>query len=156
MIHVLFVCLGNICRSPMAEAVFRDLVQKSNLEHKIQVDSGGTGGWHIGEAPHRGTRQILDRERISYEGIVARQVTKNDWDDFNYIIAMDDQNIKDLQKLHPENHDIVVSKLMDFVVDAKEKNVPDPYYTGDFDFTYELVVEGCSNLLKEIKQNHNL
>lgn len=155
MIRVLFVCLGNICRSPMAEAVFRELVRRSNLQDKIIVDSGGTGGWHIGEPPHQGTREILDRENISYKGIKARQVSKNDWDDFDYIIAMDDQNIKDLRKLNSQENNVVVAKLMDFV-DGKEHNIPDPYYTGDFNYTYKLVVEGCSNLLSHIKQKHNM
>ncbi|WP_010097223.1 low molecular weight protein-tyrosine-phosphatase [Ornithinibacillus scapharcae] len=156
MIQVLFVCLGNICRSPMAEAVFRDLVVKNNLQDKIRVDSSGTGNWHTGEPPHSGTREVLDREKISYKGIKARQVSKNDWDDFDYIIAMDDQNIKDLRKLNPQESNIVIAKLMDFVEEAKENNVPDPYYTGDFDYTYELVLEGCSNLLSHIKQKHSM
>lgn len=156
MIRVLFVCLGNICRSPMAEAVFRDMLVKANLTKLIEVDSGGIGGWHVGEMPHQGTRNILDQQNISYIGMKARQVSKKDWDDFNYIIAMDDQNIKDLQNINSQNTDIVVAKLMDFVEDAKEREVPDPYYTGNFDYTYELVMEGCSKLLSYIREKHNI
>lgn len=154
LVRVLFVCLGNICRSPMAEAVFRDLVRKNSLSDKIEVDSAGTGDWHIGNPPHEGTRKILDREKISYEGMAARQVSKNDWDEFDYIIAMDDNNIADLDKLRAT--DTKISKLMDFIEDAPEENVPDPYFTGNFDYTYELVSAGCENILNYIIEKHDL
>lgn len=154
LIRVLFVCLGNICRSPMAEAVFRDLVRKNNLSDKIEVDSAGTGNWHVGNPPHEGTRKILEQENISYEGITARQVSENDWSDFDYIIAMDDDNIAELDKL--KTSDVETAKLMDFVEDAPEENVPDPYFTGNFDYTYELVSAGCENLLNYIIEKHDL
>jgi protein-tyrosine phosphatase len=156
MIRVLFVCLGNICRSPMAEAVFCDLLRKESLVGKIEVDSGGIGSWHIGEQPHQGTREILDKQYISYDGIKARQVSEKDWNDFDYIIAMDDQNIKDLQKINAKSDHVVLAKLMDFVKDAKELEVPDPYYTGNFDYTFELVTEGCQNFLSYIREKHNI
>lgn len=156
MIRVLFVCLGNICRSPMAEAIFRDYVQQEGLCEKIAVDSAGTGHWHIGEPPHEGTREMLDKKNISYEGMKARQVNKTDWEHFDYMIAMDDQNIEDLYQLQQKNAEIEVVKLMDFVTDAPVTNVPDPYFTGDFDETYRLVSEGCLNVLHHIKKQHNL
>ncbi|WP_099157617.1 low molecular weight protein-tyrosine-phosphatase [Virgibacillus ndiopensis] len=156
MIRILFVCLGNICRSPMAEAILRDLVKKRDLTEKISVDSAGIGHWHAGEQPHEGTRKMLDRKQISYEGLLARQIHKNDWDDFNYIIAMDDQNIKDLKKVNEVENGPVIAKLMDYVEKPLEGNVPDPYFTGDFDYTYELVSEGCKELLKFIRQNDNI
>lgn len=149
-IQVLFVCLGNICRSPMAEAVLRDMVRKEGLEDRIEVDSAGTGDWHIGNPPHVGTLRKLDEVGISYEGIRARQVHTHDFDAFDYIVAMDDANVKDLGRLKAIS-DGKVMKLLDLVPDAKLKDVPDPYFTGNFDETYELVTAGCRALLDKIK-----
>lgn len=156
MIRVLFVCLGNICRSPMAEAVFRDLVKKEELSGKIEVDSSGTGDWHVGNEPHEGTRKILDEKKISYQGILARTVQAKDWDDFDYIIAMDEQNIEGLRKIRDNDDTTVIRRLMDFVEQSDVKDVPDPYYTGNFEYTYELVSEGCEQLLNYIKKQHSL
>lgn len=156
MIRVLFVCLGNICRSPMAEAVFRDLVKKDNLTDTFVIDSAGIGHWHVGEAPHEGTRKMLDTLSIPYEGMKARQVHTNDWHDFDYIIAMDDQNMKDLKDVIALNNGVKLAKLMEFIEKPGEENVLDPYFTGDFNYTYELVSEGCNKLLKYIKTEHNI
>ncbi|QAS51948.1 low molecular weight protein-tyrosine-phosphatase [Halobacillus litoralis] len=155
MIRVLFVCLGNICRSPMAEAIFKDLVKQSQLDDRISADSAGIGHWHTGSYPHEGTRKVLEAKGISYEGISARQVKEADWDDFNYLIAMDDKNIQDLKGIREKN-DVVVGKLMDYVPYTKEVEVPDPYFTGNFDYVFELVEEGCQRLLEKIIQDHNL
>ncbi|WP_174615943.1 low molecular weight protein-tyrosine-phosphatase [Virgibacillus ihumii] len=156
MIRVLFICLGNICRSPMAEAVFRNLVQQDNLSDKITVDSAGIGHWHSGEPPHKGTRDMLDKLHISYKDMKARQVHSTDWRDFDYIIAMDDQNIRDLRNINDEMSEVTIAKLMDFVKDPDNENVPDPYFTGNFDYTYELVSKGCNGLLDNIKKEKNI
>lgn len=140
----------------MAEAVFLDLVKKEGLSGKIEVDSSGTGDWHVGKVPHQGTRKILDEKNISYEGIVARKVQEKDWDDFDYIIAMDEQNIEDLKNIRAENDTVVIRKLMDFVEQSDVTDVPDPYYTGNFEYTYALVSEGCKQLLNYIKKEHSL
>lgn len=156
MVKILFVCLGNICRSPMAEAFFRNLVEKEGLADQFEIDSAGIGAWHVGLPPHEGTRKMLDEKRISYQGMKARQVSKQDWKDFDYIIAMDEQNIHDLEKVNRDNEGVKVAKLMDYVVAAQEKNVPDPYFTKKFDYTYQLVERGCEALLQAIKQDKQI
>ncbi|MDF2644656.1 MAG: protein-tyrosine phosphatase, partial [Paenibacillus sp.] len=101
MIQVLFVCLGNICRSPMAEAVFRHQVKKAGLDAVIAIDSAGTGDWHIGHPPHQGTRDILDQYQINHEGLKARQVRSDDFVQYTYIIPMDESNVTNLASFAP-------------------------------------------------------
>ncbi|WP_082235065.1 low molecular weight protein-tyrosine-phosphatase [Halobacillus massiliensis] len=151
MINVLFVCLGNICRSPMAEAILKNLLEKEGLTNQVSVDSAGIGHWHIGNPPHKGTRTILDQNKISYEGMLARQVDESDWDRFDYIIAMDTQNMEDLRSIREKNN-VQVSLFMDYVDDEDFSDVPDPYFTGNFDYVYELITAGCEKLLTEIKE----
>ncbi|WP_243291630.1 low molecular weight protein-tyrosine-phosphatase [Bacillus sp. FJAT-47783] len=155
MVKVLFVCLGNICRSPMAEAIFRDLVKKEGLENQIEIDSAGTGDWHIGKPPHEGTQNILKLNEISYEGLKARQVAEKDLEEFDYIIGMDTQNIGNLRRLARNKKTGRIHRLLDYVKDADLVDVPDPYFTGNFEEVYEMVVEGCKALLGEIKKEYN-
>lgn len=156
MVRVLFVCLGNICRSPMAEAVFRNLVYEHGWSEEIVVDSAGTASWHEGKQPHIGTRKKLDELNISYEGMTARQVSASDMTSFDYIITMDEQNMTDVTTTFTIRDGVMVRRLMDFVSNPQEDNVPDPYYTGDFDYTYELIEQASVRLLQHIKKNHLL
>ena len=150
-IGVLFVCLGNICRSPMAEAVFRHLVRREGLEERFDIDSAGTGSWHIGKPPHPGTRKILDQTGISYEGLKGRQVKEEDFSRFDYIVAMDTENEADLKKLDRRAEGNII-KLLDLLPELKLKDVPDPYYTGNFAEVYEMVDQGCQALLEQIRK----
>ncbi|HLR07677.1 MAG TPA: low molecular weight protein-tyrosine-phosphatase [Bacillota bacterium] len=157
MIRILFVCLGNICRSPMAEAVLADMIKSERLDGQIETDSAGIGNWHTGEPPHYETRAILQKNDIAYTGLTARQIRQRDWERFDYIIGMDEQNINDLKAMHQiSDKSPMVAKLMDFVNDPEEENIPDPYYTGNFAYTYQLVSTGCANLLAYIKDKHHL
>lgn len=156
MIHVLFVCLGNICRSPMAEAVFRHIVTEKGLEKHFLIDSAGTGDWHIGHPPHKGTKELLGQKGIDCEGMKARKVTDNDFKYFSYIVAMDAQNKEDLMNLARNNSIGEISLLSDYVPSSMWKEVPDPYYTGNFDEVFNIVEEGCSHLLQHILKQHQL
>ncbi|HWJ79168.1 MAG TPA: low molecular weight protein-tyrosine-phosphatase [Niallia sp.] len=155
-VNVLFICLGNICRSPMAEAVFRDLVEREGLADKISCDSAGTGGWHIGNPPHQGTRDILKVNKISDAGIFARQLNNKDLEDYDYLIAMDNSNIANIKKLNQLLDGTKVKLLMDYTEQSIGKEVPDPYYTGNFEEVFELVKDGCEGLLKDIKEKYLL
>ena len=115
MVSVLFVCLGNICRSPMAEAVPRHKIEQRGLQDKISVDSAGTGDWHIGSVPHEGTRKSLDSWQISYEGMVARKVVSQDLVKFDYVIGMDDSNVTNLRKLAGGDQAAIL-KFMDLLL----------------------------------------
>ena len=154
MIKVIFVCLGNICRSPMAEGVFQKMVDDAGLGDRIEADSAGTGSWHLGEMAHSGTRNILSRHGISYDGR-ARRVHKDDYaDDNNYIIAMDSSNLVDLQALNSQHPRMF--RLLDFATHTDLRNIPDPYYTGKFEPVYELVVDGCDGLLTVIREDEGI
>ncbi len=147
MISVMFVCHGNICRSPMAEFVMKDMLQKAKLSDKVFVASSATSREEIGNPVHRGTRRKLAEHGISTDGKYAVQFTKADYDRFDYIIAMDNWNLRNLDRIIGSDKDEKVSLLLDF---ADGGEVADPWYTGDFDETYRDVVAGCKGLLSEL------
>jgi protein-tyrosine phosphatase len=151
-IRVLFVCLGNICRSPMAEAVFRQQVKEAGLSEKIDVESAGTGSWHVGERPHRGTLAILQDKKIEVGNKRARQLSRSDFTEFNYIIAMDMENTTDIQTVFGRK----VARLLEFAPHGSPLDVPDPYFTNNFEYVYQLVQAGCQGLLAHIRQQEGI
>lgn len=153
--RILFVCLGNICRSPMAEAVMRHQVEQAHLVDRIAVDSAGTGDWHLGHPPHEGTRKLLDQHQISHQGMKARLVAESDFESFDYIVCMDTKNLRDvrelLEKAGIEESGAKLFTFMELLPDRGIADVPDPYYDGNFPFVFELVDSGCKELLKRIQ-----
>ena len=145
MIKILFVCHGNICRSPMAEFVMKDLVKKAGREKEFLIESAATSTEEIGNPVHRGTKQKLAQFDISVAGKTARQMTKKDYEEFDYIIAMDSYNTRNIARI-VEDKDGKVSKLLNFA--GESGDIADPWYTGNFDETYEDVLRGCKGLLK--------
>jgi protein-tyrosine phosphatase len=159
MINVLFVCTGNICRSPMAEAVFMHLVRNAGLEDTIDADSAGTIGYHTGETAHTGTLNILKKHGILYNGR-ARRLTASDADRFDYLIAMDDEHLGTLQAMNNgedgNNGGATIARLLDYAPQQPIREVPDPYYNGGFSQVYDLVLTGTQGLLAQIRKEQNL
>ncbi|RYG71454.1 low molecular weight phosphotyrosine protein phosphatase [bacterium] len=153
MVRVLFVCLGNICRSPMAEAVFSQLVREAGLENEIEIDSAGTGDWHVGQRPHHGTLEILRLNKIP-EGSRARQIRRSDLEEFDVVVVMDDSNLANVNLLGTGRARVL--RLLDLVAEAQDKQVPDPYFDGNFAGVYELVRRGCEELLAELRRDFSL
>ena len=154
-IRVLFVCLGNICRSPMAEGVFRHLVEEAGLAEKIEVDSAGTSDWHVGEPAHEGTRHVLKAHGIAYDGR-SRQVTRQDFYEFDYIVAMDSSNLVALRGMRPVDAHAKLAIFLSFAEDIDMRDVPDPYYSGRFEYVYGLVERGARALLDYIREHEEL
>lgn len=150
MIRVLFVCLGNICRSPMAEGVFRKMIADEGLAGQVEVDSAGTSDWHVGKAPHEGTLTKLKEYDVSSEGMAGRQLTAADAEQFDYIIGMDAENISNIRNIFGGAEHQRIIRFLDLT--SHRKDVPDPYFTGDFQETYDLVLEGCQALLELIRK----
>lgn len=140
----------------MAEAVFRHLITNKGLDGKIEVDSAGTGDWHVGEPPHKGTQKKLEEYKIDYSSIRARQLNRSDLNQFQYVIAMDEKNLNDISVIAGKNPTAYIARLMDFVDNKSIVDVPDPYFTGNFDLTYELVKEGSEQLLDFIRKREKI
>ena len=148
MVKILFVCHGNICRSPMAEFVMKDLVEKKGLSDAFYIASCATSREEIGNGVYPPAKRKLSENGISCAGKTARQMTKGDYDYFDYIIAMDHMNLRNMYQFVGEDKDKKVSLLMDFT--DTPGDVADPWYTGDFDATWEDVNKGCKCLLETI------
>ena len=151
MVKVLFVCLGNICRSPMAEFVFKDMVNKRGLSNEFYIESAATSCEAVGEGIYYGTRNILKEQGIPFEERKARQITKADYNKFDYILGMEQKNITNILRIVGEDKENKVCRLLDF--SESPRDIADPWYTGDFDITYYDVEEGCTKFLEYLMRN---
>lgn len=152
MIKVLFVCHGNICRSPMAEFVFKDIVAKNGRSSEFLIESAATSTEEIGNDMHYGTRTKLREEGIPFTRRAARQITAADYDKYDYLIAMDEENLYYMNRRWNNDPDGKISMLLEFA--GKTREIADPWYTGNFDQTFLDVQEGCEALLNTILQKH--
>ena len=154
-VRLLFVCLGNICRSPTAEGVMRRLVRDAGLEDRVELDSAGTGGWHVGAAPDARATEAAQRRGIALDGC-ARRVEPEDFERFDLILAMDRENVRDLRAIAPDPEAAGrVRLLREFDPasrGAPDLDVPDPYYGGEdgFDVVLDQVEAACRGLLDEV------
>ena len=151
-IRVLFVCLGNICRSPTAHGVFASLLQQHGLSQTVTVDSCGTGDWHVGQAPDRRATQEASKRGFDLAGLRARQVEAADFQRFDYIVAMDKLNLADLQDMQPAEYTGYLGLFLPFAPELIIEEVPDPYYgDGDgFSHVLDLVESASAGLLDRI------
>jgi len=156
LVNVLFVCLGNICRSPAAEGVFRALVERQGLDGRIACDSAGTGSWHVGKAPDARMQAAARRRGIELKALRGRQVAAADFERFDYVLAMDGDNLANLEALCPPGREGRLGRLLDFAPGAGRRDVPDPYYGGaeGFERVLDLVEAAAEGLLADIRARH--
>ena len=154
-IKVLFVCLGNICRSPVAEASLKDLVQKSGQQDRFEIESAGTHGYHIGDSPDLRMQRVSMQNGLNISQQRGRQVQIRDFDYFDYIVAMDSDNFSILKSNCPQQHQHKLHKLLDFDKDTTTYDVPDPYYQGNFKETFMLIYKVSSFFLTYINKQFN-
>jgi protein-tyrosine phosphatase len=152
-VKVLFVCMGNICRSPTAEGVFRSIVERQGLEKFLVIDSAGTTGFHAGEAPDKRAQAAAKRRGYDLSSIRARSVHPSDFNSFDYILAMDKENLKNLKAVMPSNSRAKVQLFLNYAEHTHIREVPDPYYGGadGFESVLDLIEDASHGLLKEIQ-----
>ena len=148
MKKILFVCYGNICRSTMAEMIMKYLVKSKGLEKDFYIDSAGTSNEEKGSSIYPNTRQVLKKNNVPCGEHFARQMTMNDYDGFDYIICMEERNVRDLMYIIGEDIDSKVCRLLDFT--DSPRDIPDPWYHRDFDKTYKEILHGCESALAQI------
>ena len=154
MIKVLFVCLGNICRSPMAEFIFKDMINKKGLTSGFIIKSAATSYEEIGNDMHYGAKEKLNQKHIPFSKRVASRITPEDYKYYDFIIGMEESNIRNIKRIVGEDVDNKISKLLDY--SDNPRDIADPWYTGNFEITYNDIVEGCTGFIKYLENNSNL
>lgn len=154
MIKILFVCLGNICRSPMAEFIFKDMVKKKGLSKFIFISSAATSSCTMGMDMHEEAKIKLSENQIPYKKHKAKKLLKEDYQNYDYIIGMDNSNIENILNIVKEDSDNKIYRLLDFTDEKGE--VADPWYTGNFSKAYDDIEYGCKKLLEFIIKKYNL
>ena len=152
MIRIMFICLGNICRSPMAEFVMKDLVHKAGEEAEFVIVSSATSREEIGNDTHYGTRRMLDEMGIPYTKRAAVQLTRADYEKYDLLLGMDTANLRDIERIVGGDPQNKVHLLLDFA--GEHRSIADPWYTGDFEATYRDVLCGCEALYAWVKKQH--
>ena len=150
MIRVLFVCLGNICRSPMAEFAMKDLLQREGLSEQFYIASAATSTEELGNPVYPPARRKLAEHHIDCSGKTARQITERDYEDFDYIIGMDHSNLRSMMRRYHNDPQHKISLLLDYT--SRPGEVADPWYTGNFDATWRDVTEGCQGFLDQLRK----
>jgi protein-tyrosine phosphatase len=154
MVRVLFVCLGNICRSPLAQGVFEDVLRREELEDEVFVDSAGTGSWHVGSPPDDRAQSSASARGLDLSDQRARRISPEDCEEFDYVLTMDEQNYRTVASLCRGR--AVVRPFLDFAPHTPEREVPDPYGGGPegFEYVLDLVEEASEGLLDDIRDRH--
>ena len=157
-VKVLFVCMGNICRSPTAEGVFRHVVAQSGLQDNIHIDSAGTHAYHVGEPPDSRAQLTARKRSIDLSSQRARKVEPDDFHEFDYVLAMDNSNYAELEAICPAGQEQKLRLFLEYSNGFQEREVPDPYYGGDqgFEHVLDLVEDASHGLLASIKTSHRL
>lgn len=157
-IRLLFVCMGNICRSPTAEGVFAALIEREGLIDKIRIDSAGTHAYHISEPPDMRAQRAAGKRDIDLSNLRARKAIEKDFHEFDYILAMDRSNYEDLENISPEGLGHKLHLFLDFAPHLNVKDVPDPYYGGPsgFEKVLDMIEDASAGLLQYLKEKHQL
>ena len=151
MIKIMFVCLGNICRSPMAEFVLKDMVSKKGLSNEFYIKSSATSYEEIGNDIYCGARDKLIQKNIPFTKRKSTRLTPEDYNKYDFIIGMEEANIRDIKRIVGEDKENKIYKLLDF--SNNPRDIADPWYTGDFEITFNDIVEGCNGFLEYLKSN---